>query len=268
MTTSVIGVAIEAARQGAEAVQAVRDRPREITSKGFRDDVTDADYAAQQAILSVIRAAFPTHPVISEENHLGAAVGAWQPPEDYWWLVDPLDGTTNFSRGLPHYCVSVAVLRGPMLIGGAICDPTRNHLFYAERGQGAYLNDRRLHVSERADLAEAVLEVALARQQDDRRRGLAIFNRLALLSRTVRSMGAAALSLAHVAAGWLDGYVHLTLRPWDSAAGGLMIQEAGGRLSLPDGSDWAGRFAPVVAASAALHPAILAEVQQALAALE
>ncbi len=259
---------MEAAQRGAEAIQAVRDRPRAVTRKGFRDEVTDADYASQAAILGVIRAAFPAQLIVSEENDFGTTIEDWQPPEDTWWLVDPLDGTTNFSHGIPHYCVSVAVLRGPTLIGGAICDPNRNHLFYAERGQGAYLNGQLLHVSTRSDLAEAVLEVGLARRQEDRRRGLAILNRLALECRTVRSAGAAALALAHIAAGWLEGYVHLTLKPWDSAAGGLMIQEAGGRLSLPDGSEWRARFPPILATNGLLHEAILTCVQEALASVE
>jgi len=268
MTGSVTEVAIKAAQRGAEAIRAARDRPREVSRKGFRDEVTDADYASQEAILGVIRAAFPAQLVVSEENHFGTAIATWRPPEDYWWLVDPLDGTTNFSRGIPHYCVSVAVLHGSTLIGGAICDPNRDHLFHAERDRGAYLNGQPLHVSDRADLAEAVLEVGLARQQEDRRRGLAILNRLALECRTVRSAGAAALALAYIAAGWLDGYIHLTLKPWDSAAGSLLIQEAGGRLSLPDGSEWRARFPPILATNAALHEAIQSRVQEALASAE
>lgn len=264
MIDSIMQVATEAARNGGLAIQAVRDRPREIISKGFRDDVTDADYASQQAIVATIRREFPAQLIVSEELHFDADITTWEPPQGFWWLLDPLDGTTNFSRGIPHYCVSVAVLQGRTLIGGAIYDPNRDHMFTAERGQGATLNGVPLHVSERDTLAEAVLEAGLARGVDNRRRGLAIFSRLATTCRTVRSTGAAALALAYVAAGWLDGYVHLTLMPWDSAAAGLMIQEAGGRLSLPDGQEWRARFPPILATNAALHTAIQAEVQAAL----
>lgn len=267
MIESIIQVAMDAARSGGLAIQAVRDQPREIISKGFRDDVTDADYASQQAIIDTIRSRFPSQLIVSEELQFDADITAWEPPEGFWWLLDPLDGTTNFSRGIPHYCVSVAVLQGRTLIGGAIYDPNRDHLFAAERGQGATLNGQPLHVSKRDQLGEAVLEAGLARGVENRRKGLAIFNRLATTCRTVRTSGAAALALAYVAAGWLDGYVHLTLKPWDSAAAGLMIQEAGGRLSLPDGQEWRARFPPILATNGALHDAIQAEVKTALVEL-
>ncbi|GAB4571480.1 MAG: inositol monophosphatase family protein [Anaerolineae bacterium] len=265
MTESIVQVAIEAARHGGQMLLAVQDRPREVTRKGFRDDVTDADYASENAIIETIRAHFKAQLIVSEENQFAEGIADWEPPDGFWWLIDPLDGTTNFSRGVPHYCVSVAVLQGRTLIGGAIYDPVREYIFAAERGQGATLNGRPLHVSARADLPEAVLEAGLARDPEIRRQGLAIFARLATQCRSVRSSGAAALALAYVAAGWLDGYVHLTLRPWDSAAAGLMIQEAGGRLSLPDGSEWRARFPPILASNAILHEALQREVQQALA---
>lgn len=264
MTESIVQVALEAARSGGQAVMDVRDKPREIISKGFRDDVTDADFASQAAIVETIRSAFPAQLIVSEEIDFEGDISQWEPPEGFWWLIDPLDGTTNFSRGIPHYCVSVAVLQGRTLIGGAIYDPNRDHMFAAERGQGATLNGKPLHVSTRDDLSQAVLEAGLARGPEMRRKGLAIFNHLATTCRTVRSSGAAALALAYVAAGWSDGYVHLTLKPWDSAAAGLMIQEAGGRLALPDGQEWRARFPPILATNAALHNALLAEVQRVL----
>lgn len=265
MTESIVQVAVDAARNGGLAVLEARGKPRQIIRKGFRDDVTDADYASQAAIVETIHSAFPSQLIVSEEIDFEGDIAQWEPPEGFWWLIDPLDGTTNFSRGIPHYCVSVAVLQGRTLIGGAIYDPNRDHMFAAERGQGATLNGEPLHVSTRDDLAEAVLEAGLARGREMRRKGLAIFNHLATTCRTVRSSGAAALGLAYVAAGWSDGYVHLTLRPWDSAAAGLMIQEAGGRLALPDGQEWRARYSPILATNTALHEALLAEVQSVLA---
>ncbi len=264
MTIPVTELALEAARRGGAAILEARDRPREITSKGFRDEVTDADYAAQAAILAAIHEHYPQHRVVSEENDFGHRLANWQPPEEYWWLVDPLDGTTNYSRDIPHYCVSVAVLRGTTLIGGAIYDPNRGHLFAAGRGEGATLNGAPLRVSDRGDLAEAILEIGLARNREVRRQGLALFAALAPECRTVRTSGSAALALAWVAAGWLDGYVHLTLRPWDSAAGGLMIQEAGGRLSLPQGGEWRAQLPPILATNDALHDTVLTLTQQTL----
>ena len=173
--------------------------------------------------------------IASEENDFGQGITDWAPPQGLWWLTDPLDGTTNYSRGLPHFCVTVAVLEGWEPIGGAIFDPLRNQMFAAVRGGGATLDGQPLRTSERADPADAVLEAGLARGVAPRRQSLAIFNTLATECRTVRTAGAAALALAYVAAGWLEAYIHLTLRPWDCAAGVLMIREAGGAVSRPDG---------------------------------
>jgi myo-inositol-1(or 4)-monophosphatase len=264
MTVPVSDLVVEAARRGGEAIMAIKNRPREVISKGFRDEVTDADYAAQAAIVATIQAQYPDQLIASEENDVAPEEGTFTPPAGYWWLIDPLDGTTNFSRGIPHFCVSVAVLHGTTLIGGAIYDPNREHMFAAARGEGATLNGSPLQASQRTDPTQAVLEAGLARGRDARKKSLSIFNMLATNCRTVRSCGAAALALAYVAAGWLEGYVHLTLKPWDSAAGGLMIQEAGGRLALPGGGEWRARHPSVLATGAPLHDAIAGYVQDAL----
>ncbi len=255
---------IEAARAGGEALVALRDRPRAVTSKGFRDDVTDADYAAQAAIFAAIHAHAPDALIVSEENDFGHAIADWEPPAGLWWMTDPLDGTTNYSRGIPHFCVTVAVLEGLEVVAGAIYDPLRGQMFAAARGGGARLNGQPVHVARQADLAEAVLETGLARAVTTRRKSLAIFNALATECRTVRSSGAAALALAYVAAGWLDAYVHLTLRPWDCAAGVLLIREAGGAVSRPDGGPWTLRDREILASSAPLHDRLAAITQKAL----
>lgn len=270
MTEALMQVAVEAARQGGAAIMAVQNRPRTVISKGFRDEVTDADYAAQEAIFAAIRAHHPDHVIASEEGDFADAdiTGDWQPPEGYWWLIDPLDGTTNFSRGVPHWGVSVGVAQGSRLIAGAIYDPNRDHMFAAYRGGGATLNGEPLHVSDRADPTTAILEAGLGRDPAVRRHGLSIIKTLATECRSVRTMGSASLALAYTAAGWIEGYIHLTLKPWDTAAGGLMIQEAGGRLAHPDGSTWQARHPPVVASNAALHETLLGLVQQALGATE
>ena len=140
MTIPVTQLVVDATRAGGEALLALRDRPREVQSKGFRDEVTDADYAAQEAIFAAIRAHYPEAVIASEENDFGKGITDWEPPQGRWWLTDPLDGTTNYSRGLPHFCVTVAVLEGWEPIGGAIFDPLRNQMFAAVRGGGATLD--------------------------------------------------------------------------------------------------------------------------------
>ncbi len=257
---------IDAARRGGEVLQAVRNRPREVISKGFRDDVTDADYAAQEAIVAAIRSQYPDHPIVSEENGIGRAVDSWEPPPGYWWLIDPLDGTTNYSRGIPQYCVSVAVVEGLTVRAGAIYDPVREHVFAAARGKGATLNGQPIQVSARDDLAAAVIQCGLGRDPTWRGRGLAVLNAIAPRCRTVRMLGASALGQAYVAAGWLEGTIQLKLRPWDYAAGALLVQEAGGRLALPDGGAWHLLASQMVATNDALHAAIVGIVREALAA--
>ncbi len=265
MTYPLPQLVIDATLRGAEAIHAVYNNPREITSKGFRDDVTDADFAAQEAIIAAIHKYYPDHPVVSEENDTRYDLAHWDVPPGYWWLVDPLDGTTNFSRGIPHYCVTVAVLDGPEVLSGAIYDPVRNHLFTATRGEGAQLNGEPIRVSPRADLAEAVVECGLGRGREDRRKGLAIFNALAKSCRTVRSSGSAALAQAYVAAGWTEAYVHLTLKPWDCAAGSLMVAEAGGIRSLPDGGEWHLGRPEILFSNGVLHKPLVHLVKEALA---
>jgi myo-inositol-1(or 4)-monophosphatase len=268
MSASITQLVIDAARQGGEAIRAARSRPRQIFSKGFRDEVTDADFAAQEAIFATIHQHYPDHLIVSEENAIGRNLESWQPPSGYWWMIDPLDGTTNYSRGIPQYCVSVAVIEGLTVQAGAIYDPVRDHLFAAVRGEGATLNGQPIHVSARADLAEAVLQCELARDPGLRRRGLAVLHALAPRCRSVRMLGSAALAQAYVAAGWEEGHVQLRLWPWDCAAGSLLIQEAGGALALPDGGAWHLMATQIVATNRALHEVILNGVREALAAVD
>lgn len=266
MSDSLAQTAIDAVRSAGALLRDLAGGAREVTSKGFRDDVTDADYAAQRVIIDTIRARFPDQPIVSEENHFGHDIAHWQPPEGLWWVLDPLDGTTNFARGVPHWCTTVSALRGDEIVAGAIYDPVREHLFAVEAGTGATLNGAPLRVAARDDLAQAVVECGLGRDPEIRQRGLAIIGTLAANCRTVRSLGSAALALAYVAAGWTDAYVHLTLRVWDASAGALMIREAGGALTRTDGSAWHPLTPQILASNESLHEPILALVREALGA--
>lgn len=264
MSHSLVQTAIDAVRAAGATLRDLAGGEREITSKGFRDDVTDADYAAQRVLIDLISDRHPDAPVVSEENQFGHDIAAWEPPAGTWWVIDPLDGTTNFARGVPHWCTTAAALRGREVVAGAIYDPLRDHLFAVERGAGVTLNGEPLRVTDRSELAQAVVECGLGRNPALRRRGLALFKRLATDCRTVRTFGSAALALAFVAAGWTDAYVHLTLRVWDVAAGGLMVQEAGGVVALPDGTPWHPLASQVFVTNAALHEPLLALVQETL----
>jgi myo-inositol-1(or 4)-monophosphatase len=205
---------------------------RNVSYKGFRDLVTETDIAAENAILSLVRKRFPDHAVLSEETG-GGRIG-----QEYTWVIDPLDGTSNYTHRVPIFAVSIAVLeRGEPFIG-VVYDPMREHLFLAQRGTGATLNDQRLQVSGISELHQAVVGLDWARSEEARREVLSNLGRVAPRCHTVRIMGSAALGLTYVAAGWLDGYFHLALHPWDAAAAVLLISEAGGRCTTFEGQPY------------------------------
>jgi myo-inositol-1(or 4)-monophosphatase len=197
--------------------------------KGYRDLVTETDIAAERAILDLVREHFPEHAVLSEET-AGGAIG----PE-YTWVIDPLDGTSNFTHGVPIFSVSIAVLAHGEPLIGVVYDPLRKHLFSAQRGKGATLNGRPLKVSNVSEIHQALVGLDWARSDEARGEVLTNLARVAPQCHTVRIMGSAALGLTYVAAGWLDGYFHLALHPWDAAAAVLLAMEAGGRCTTFEG---------------------------------
>ena len=254
--------AIEAARRAGELLLRKMPLTRQVRYKGERDIVTDADEAAQQLIAEIIRERFPKHAFLGEEGAPGADLRSAVPI----WVVDPLDGTTNYSRRYPSFCVSVALAEAGAPRVGAIYDPARRETFYALAGQGAFFQRGRagpqpLHVSSTHDLAEALVGVDWARDAALRARTVASMGRVAATCRTVRATGSAALGLAYLAAGWLDAYYHLMLAPWDVAAGALIIREAGGEITGLAGTPWALGQPAVVASNGSLHT----QVVQALA---
>jgi myo-inositol-1(or 4)-monophosphatase len=218
-----------------------------IRSKGFRNVVTEADLAAETLILSRLRDSFPAHAITSEE--------AWAETRDaaIRWLVDPLDGTTNFSRNNPNFCVSMAAVDADGPILGVVYDPLREHCFTAHRGGGAALNGRPLRTSGVTDFAQAVLATDWPRSPElrgEHRRGV---GRLLDQGRTLRALGSAALNMVYVAAGWFDLYLARHLAAWDHAAAALIVREAGGALSTMSGASWHPQVPdPVAAASPAL----------------
>lgn len=225
-----LNIAVKAARRaGAIINRAALDRTQlEIRVKQANDFVTQVDKAAESAIIDIIRQAYPDHDILGEES--GALPGRNTAAKvEYRWIIDPLDGTTNFIHGFPQYCVAIALQHRGAIEHGVIYDPSKNELFTASKGRGAFLDDRRIRVSKCIHLKDALVGTGFPFKEMSR---LDLYckqlKEVMQKSSAVRRAGAAALDLAYVAAGRLDGFWELGLAPWDMAAGALMIQEAGG----------------------------------------
>jgi myo-inositol-1(or 4)-monophosphatase len=225
-----LNVAVKAARaagaiinRAALDVEAVR-----ISQKQANDFVTEVDQNSERIIIETLLTAYPDHGILAEES--GSTHG--NPNADHIWIIDPLDGTTNFIHGFPFYCVSIACQVQGRLEQAVIYDPTRNDLFTATKGRGAYMNDRRIRVSKRTRLEECLLATGFPfRPGDDFNKYLSLMGDIMQRTAGLRRPGAAALDLAYVAAGFSDGFFELGLKPWDMAAGALLITEAGGLVS-------------------------------------
>src|SRR5690242_10218683 len=221
-----LNIAVKAARRaGNIIIRASRNLDVvAVREKAANDFVSEVDREAEQEVIRVLHAAYPDHSILAEES---GATGE----SEYQWIIDPLDGTTNFLHGYPQYSVSIALRHRGVIEQAVIYDPTRNDLFTATRGRGAFLNDQRMRVSRRAGLKSSLLGTGFPfRQLDYLDAYLAILRDMMKGSAGVRREGSAALDLAYVAAGRLDGFWEFGLSPWDMAAGALMITEAGGMV--------------------------------------
>ena len=224
-----LNIAVRAARRAGSIInRAALDGGGglKVTSKRAKDFVTQIDQAAEQAIIDIVRKSYPEHGLLAEES------GASQEDAEFVWIIDPLDGTTNFIHGFPQYCVSIGIRHRGALTHAVIYDPVRNELFTASKGSGAYLNDRRIRVSTLTKFGDALVGTGFPFKELTR---LDLYTRqLQTMMKTcagVRRAGAAALDLAYVACGRLDAFWELGLSPWDMAAGALLIQEAGGLVA-------------------------------------
>jgi len=224
-----LNIAIKAARAaGAIINRAALDLERlQVSTKAPNDFVTEVDHAAEAAVIDILLGAYPGHGILAEES--GTSRGARD--SEYVWIIDPLDGTTNFIHGLPTYAVSIALAFRNQMQQAVVYDPARNDLFYATRGRGAYLNDKRLRVSRRSRMADALIGTGFPfRKGDDLGRYLHMMEAVMKVCAGMRRPGAAALDLCYVAAGWYDGFFETGLSPWDVAAGSLLVAEAGGLI--------------------------------------
>ena len=223
-----LNIAVRAARRAGSIINraALDGSGYEVRSKRLNDFVTRVDHAAEEAIIEIVRKAYPDHGFLAEES------GASGADAEYVWIIDPLDGTTNFIHGFPQYCVSIGVRHHGALAQAVVYDPVKNELFTASKGRGAFLNDRRMRVSKCLKLQDALVGTGFPFKELTR---LDLYTKqlvhLMQYSSGVRRAGAAALDLAYVACGRLDAFWEMGLSPWDMAAGVLLIQEAGGLVT-------------------------------------
>jgi len=251
----------EAARRGGEVLRARWGTLRTIDYKGGIDLVTDADRAAEEALLGFVAGRFPGSAVLAEES--GASGAASAPLR---WYVDPLDGTTNYAHGVPHFAVNVAVADRDGLAAGATLDPLRGELWLAGRGQGAWLGEARVRVSRTAELRQALLCTGFPYDiHEDPEPVLRLFQAYLRRARAVRRFGAAALDLAYVACGRFDGFWEMKLKPWDVAPGILLVREAGGEVADFDGGGEMLHGGTICAANPEIQPLLLAVLREARA---
>lgn len=233
LTTSSLHPMLNVAVTAARAAGAIINRASldieavRISQKEVNDFVTEVDQASEQVIIETLLEAYPKHGIWAEET--GRQYG--NPNSDYIWIIDPLDGTTNFIHGFPVYCVSIALSVKGKIEQAVVYDPTRNDLFTATRGRGAFLNNRRIRVSKRIRMSECLITTGFPfRKGDDYKQFMEIYTKMMQSTAAIRRPGAAALDLAYVAAGFSDGFFEKGLSPWDVAAGSLLVQEAGGLI--------------------------------------
>ena len=225
----------------------------QIEYKGDVDLVTVADRESEALIVGRIRERFPKHDLVGEE---GART---ESGADYKWYIDPLDGTTNFAHGFPVFCVSMGLEYKGERIAGVLYDPTRDELFAAEKGSGATLNGKPIHVSNTAKLGEALVATGFPSHKRHKNPNIHFYHQITLRTHGVRRAGSAALDLANVASGRVDGFWEFNLNPWDTAAGVLLVEEAGGTVTDFSGGAFDIASREVCASNGVLHPALLAE---------
>ena len=250
-----LNFAIQTAREAGKILADKFGRALQVSNKGDIDLVTEADLAAERLIVERIRSYHPRHAILTEES--GDVKEAGGPDAGHKWIIDPLDGTTNYAHGYPVFCVSVALEHRGRVALGVVYDPTRDELFAAERGEGATLNGRRMRASDTDELNRALVCTGFpydVRELGDFARH---FRQFIMRAQSVRRDGAAALDLAYVAAGRFEGFYEEGLRPWDVAAGVLLVEEAGGRVTHYDGSAFSIYGTHIAASNGLVHEEML-----------
>jgi myo-inositol-1(or 4)-monophosphatase len=256
--TGIMAFAQDLAREAGRLLNEKLTRHNPIYYKGTINLVTEADKMSEELILAEIGRRYPDHGILSEES------AAKNEQATVRWIIDPLDGTTNYAHGFPFFCVSIALEKEGVVVLGVIYDPTRDDLFFASRAGGAYLNGKKLHVSPVNDLSRSLLGTGFPydiRVSPDN--NLNFFNVMAKKAQAIRRAGAAALDLAYLAAGRFDGFWELKLKPWDTAAGSLLVEEAGGVVTDMAGGRWNLYSPGLVASNALIHEQMMDVFRQA-----
>jgi myo-inositol-1(or 4)-monophosphatase len=242
-------VAIEAALKAGAYIEKHVGRIRGVRYKGEINIVTHVDKKAEDIVVGTIRKSFPRHSFLAEEK-------AYEKRDpDFTWIIDPLDGTTNFLHAFPFFCVSVAVAYRGDILAGVVYDPMRKELFHARKGKGAFLNKKRIGVSGIRSVKKALLATGFAYDMRRKRKNnIANFVKFLKHSQAVRRAGSAALDLCYVASGRFDGFWEFYLNPWDTAAGLLMVRESGGRATRVNGAEYSIYDKEIVASNSKIHP--------------
>jgi myo-inositol-1(or 4)-monophosphatase len=248
-----LNIAVKAARRAGNLIHRAADNLDHltVTKKSHADYVSEVDRTAERIIIEALLEAYPHHAILAEES-------GTQGESEYVWIIDPLDGTTNFLHGVPQYAVSIALQHNGVLTQAVIYDPTKNDLFTATRGRGAFLNDKRLRVSKRKEMADSLIGTGFPYTNFDHMDAyMDIVRDVMKKSAGVRRPGAASLDLAWTAAGRYDGFFETALKPWDIAAGALLVTEAGGMVSDLQGLDHYLKSGHVCAGNPDIHKQLL-----------
>jgi myo-inositol-1(or 4)-monophosphatase len=254
-----LNIAVKAARRAGSIINraSLDGTALEVRAKQVNDFVTQVDKAAERAIIDVIRTAYPDHAILAEEAGALESKNA-----EHRWVIDPLDGTTNFIHGFPQYCVSIGVQHRGATTHAVVYDPAKNELFTSSKGHGAYMNDRRIRVTRCLKLADALVGTGFPFKEFKRvERYIAQLRKIMGSSAGVRRAGAAALDLAYVAAGRLDAFWEMGLSPWDMAAGALLVQESGGLVGDFAGGQGFLESGDICAATPKVFPQLLEAIK-------
>lgn len=254
-----LNFAIQTAREAGQILLDKYGRKINISKKGDINLVTEADLASEKLIIERIKSYHPRHAILAEESGETVVIGG----DSKWkWIIDPLDGTTNFAHGYPCFCVTLALEHDGKIVIGVTYDPTRDELFAAEKGMGATMNGKKIRVSETENLSEALIVTGFPYNFKERKNFAHHLTQFLLNSRGVRRDGSAAIDMAYVACGRYDGFWEEGLNPWDVAAGLLLISEAGGRVSYYDDSPFSIYQPPILASNGLIHGEMVEVLKQ------